>query len=345
VQFRMPSSQSVARTLEQLRLPNSRLTLGVAAAAAASVAAVAGASASGAPAVGATHPAGSASHVTAFQTHAPPAQHHAEPTVRIGSGMQLTAAQAPSPATTTGQSTAPQPATTTAAQAQPAAAPSAATSSPSSAAAPTVRIGAGMQLIAVPHASEETTASQDPATAAAPAQPAATPSQPAAPAAAPAAAAAPAPAPQPYTLYDSVTPSSLPASSQAVAVYANGSYAAQPSQVGKRGLTLWIDTNGSDPNADVLDVEPGDATPAQAAAWVQQKLDASPNSTAIVYTMRSDWGAVQAAIGQLAWWMPSHTKYWIADPTGVPHLVPGSQATQWYWGQNYDASLALPSFN
>ena len=131
----------------------------------------------------------------------------------------------------------------------------------------------------------------------------------------------------------------------AVAVYANGHYAAQPSQVGKRGLTLWIDTNGSDPHADVLDVEPGDATPTQAAAWVQQKLNASPNSTAIIYTMRSDWGAVQAAVSQLAWWMPSHTKYWIADPTGVPHIVPGSQATQWYWGQNYDISTALPSFN
>jgi len=214
-----------------------------------------------------------------------------------------------------------------------------------------VRIGAGMQLIAVPGATHAATAGHssaapNPTTAASPvpAQPAAAPAQ---PAAAPAAAAptAPAPPPQPYQLYDSVTPSSLPSSSMAVAVYANGHYAAQPSQVGKRGLTLWIDTNGSDPHADVLDVEPGDATPTQAAAWVQQKLNASPNSTAIIYTMRSDWGAVQAAVSQLAWWMPSHTKYWIADPTGVPHIVPGSQATQWYWGQNYDISTALPSFN
>ena len=169
----------------------------------------------------------------------------------------------------------------------------------------------------------------------------------------PAAAASPAsstpaptpqPAPQPYWIYDSVTPSTLPSSSQAVAVYANGSYAAAPSQVGKRGLVLWIDTQGTDPNANVLDVEPGDATPAQAATWVAQKLDASPNSVAIVYTMRSEWPAVQAAINALPWWMPSHTQYWIADPTGVPHIVPGSMATQWYWGQNYDISTALPGF-
>ena len=157
-------------------------------------------------------------------------------------------------------------------------------------------------------------------------------------------APAPQPAPQPYWIYDSVTPSSLPSSSQAVAVYANGSFAASPSQVGKRGLVLWIDTQGTDPNANVLDVEPGDATPAQAATWVAQKLDASPNSVAIVYTMRSEWSAVQAAINALPWWMPSHTQYWIADPTGVPHIVPGSMATQWYWGPNYDISTALPGF-
>jgi hypothetical protein len=155
---------------------------------------------------------------------------------------------------------------------------------------------------------------------------------------------APAPPPQPYTIYDSVTPSALPSSSQAVAVYADGNYAAAPSQVGHRGLVLWIDTSASDTHGDVLDVEPGDATPQQAATWVQQKLDASPNSTAIVYTMKSDWGAVQAAVNNLPWWMPSHTRYWIADPTGVPHLVPGSQATQWYWGQNYDMTMAAPNF-
>jgi hypothetical protein len=145
-------------------------------------------------------------------------------------------------------------------------------------------------------------------------------------------------------MYDSVSPSAIPSISQAVAVYANGRFAAQPSQVGQRGLVLWIDTQGSDTNANVLDVEPGDATPSQAAAWVAQKLDASPNSVAIVYTMRSEWPAVQADINALPWWMPSHTRYWIADPTGVPHIVPGSQATQWYWGQNYDISMAMPNF-
>jgi hypothetical protein len=274
--------------------------------ASASTTAGAASAAGAATTAGLAHTVATVNHVTAFGALTAPAQDGPVTTIRIGPGMQLLPVSAPSHATTVARpSPAPQHTTAAATPALAAVAPAPATVAPPPAAHPV--------------------ASTSPAPPAAPAPP-------------------PAP-PQPYQLYDSVTPSSIPASSQAVAVYANGGYAAAPGQVGHRGLTLWIDTNGSDPHADVLDVEPGDATPSQAATWVQQKLSASPNSTAIVYTMRSDWGAVQQAVGQLPWWMPSHTKYWIADPTGVPHIVPGSQATQWYWGQNYDISTALPSFN
>ncbi|MGB6455709.1 MAG: hypothetical protein WBH47_14630, partial [Streptosporangiaceae bacterium] len=148
---------------------------------------------------------------------------------------------------------------------------------------------------------------------------------------------------QPYQIYDSVTPSSIPAGQQA-AVYADGSYAASAGQVAGHANTLWIDTNGSDPRANALDVEPGDATPQQAGTWVAQKLTSTPNQVAIVYTMRSDWPAVQAAVGQLPTWMQSHVRWWIADPTGAPHMVPGANATQWYWGQNYDITMANPGF-
>jgi hypothetical protein len=176
------------------------------------------------------------------------------------------------------------------------------------------------------------------------AAPAAAPAQQKAPAVAPAAAApAPAPPAQPSTIYDSVTPSSIPAGAKA-AVYSDGTYAASPAQVAGHPNTLWIDTNGSNPKANVLDVEPGDATPQQAATWVQQKLTGTPNQTAIVYTYRAQWQATQQAISTLPQQMQSHVKWWIADPTGVPHIVPGSDATQWYWGQNYDQSLANPGF-
>jgi hypothetical protein len=178
--------------------------------------------------------------------------------------------------------------------------------------------------------------------------------KPAAPAHAKLAAAAPRPAAKPkaaqptgptkpYTMYDSVTPGAIPAS-QPAAVYADGAYAASSSEMSGHHSVLWIDTNGSDPNANVLDVEPGDATPAESAQWVQAHLSKQPHSTAIIYTMRSDWSAVQDAVGGLPSWEQSHVRYWIADPTGVPHVVPGSSATQWYWGSSYDMSTANPNF-
>jgi hypothetical protein len=147
----------------------------------------------------------------------------------------------------------------------------------------------------------------------------------------------------PYLIYDSVKPEKLP-HDKAAAVYANGNYAASSSQMRGRDSVLWIDTNGSDPGADVLDVEPGDATPYGAAQWVQHRLSSQPNSVAIVYTMRSQWQAVKDNVAHLPGWMQSKVRYWIADPTGVPHVVPGSNATQWYWGDSFDVTTANPDF-
>ena len=147
---------------------------------------------------------------------------------------------------------------------------------------------------------------------------------------------------KPYQIYDSVTPSSLP-SGKAAAVYANGAYAASASQVKHQKSVLWIDTNGSNPGANVLDVEPGDATPAGAAAWAQQHLVKHPDSVAIIYTMRSSWQDVKDHVAHLPKAQQDNVRYWIADPTGVKHIVPGSDATQWYWGSSIDISAANPS--
>jgi hypothetical protein len=175
-----------------------------------------------------------------------------------------------------------------------------------------------------------------------PSQAAPAPAQ-AAPVAAPAPPPAPAPPAQPTSIYDAVTPSAIPAGANA-AVYSNGAYAATPAQVAGHPSTLWIDTNGSNTKANALDVEPGDATPQQAAGWVSQKLTADPNDTAILYTFRAEWQPTQQAVSALPPQMQAHVKWWIADPTGTPHIVPGSDATQWYWGQSYDETLASPGF-
>jgi hypothetical protein len=170
----------------------------------------------------------------------------------------------------------------------------------------------------------------------APARPVA-PGKPAAPAKA-ARAAVPA---GPYRVYDSVTPSQIPAG-QKVATYADGGYAVNPANVASRGHVLWIDTNGSDPRAAALDVEPGDATPQMAAQWAWHKLHAAAGQVAIIYTMRSEWAATQAAVAGLPAPMQHQVRWWIADPTGVPHIVPGADATQWFWGHGYDITTARP---
>jgi hypothetical protein len=149
---------------------------------------------------------------------------------------------------------------------------------------------------------------------------------------------------RPYQMYDSVTPAAIPGG-KAIATYADGPYAATPAQLTGRGPVTWIDTNGTDPaGATVLDVEPGDATPQMAATWTARHLDAHPHGTAVIYTMLSDWPATKTAIATLPAWQQHNVRYWIADPTGTPHLVPGSSATQWYWGTSYDISTVTPGF-
>jgi hypothetical protein len=149
---------------------------------------------------------------------------------------------------------------------------------------------------------------------------------------------------KPYLIYDSVTPSSIPAH-QVAAAYATGKFAASASDMTGHDQVLWIDTTGYDSHANALDVEPGDATPSMAASWAWHRLHETPNALARIYTMRSEWPAVQAAVGHLPEKMQSQIRWWIADPTGVPHEVPGAAATQWYWGSHYDITTASPRFS
>jgi hypothetical protein len=182
------------------------------------------------------------------------------------------------------------------------------------------------------------------------AQPAAQPS--ASPAARPAATASPTASPsasptaapsKPYEFYDSVEPQTVPAGA-IVGTYSTGARPIPASAVAGRKQVLWIDTLATDPaGSGALDVEPGCATPSQVPGWVSGRLKAHPGQVAIVYMSLSEWPQVQADVAALPAWMRSRIRWWVADPTGVPHIVPGSQATQWYWGSTYDESMAEPS--
>jgi hypothetical protein len=168
---------------------------------------------------------------------------------------------------------------------------------------------------------------------AAPSEPSAAPSP---------APAQPAAAEQPIQIYDSAAPATIPAGVM-VATYATGKYAVPGAEMAGRA-TLWIDAWGTDPAASALDVEPGDATPSMVPAWVAQHLAMEPSNNARIYTFLDEWSAVQQAVSTLPSWMQARVRWWIADPTGVPHMVPGASATQWYWGPSYDISTAIPGF-
>ena len=150
---------------------------------------------------------------------------------------------------------------------------------------------------------------------------------------------------KPYEFYDSVEPQTVPAGA-IVGTYSTGARPVPASAVAGRKQVLWIDTLATDPaGSGALDVEPGCATPSQVPGWVSSRLRAHPRSVAIVYMSLSEWAQVKADVASLPAWMQSRIRWWVADPTGVPHLVPGSQATQWYWGSTYDESMAAPDFD
>lgn len=147
---------------------------------------------------------------------------------------------------------------------------------------------------------------------------------------------------QPIEIYDSAAPAAIPAGVM-VATYATGKFAVSGAAMAGRP-TLWIDAWGTDPAASALDVEPGDATPSMVPAWVTQHLALDPSANARIYTMLDEWPAVQQAVSTLPASVRARIRWWIADPTGVPHMVPGASATQWYWGPSYDISTADPGF-
>jgi hypothetical protein len=149
---------------------------------------------------------------------------------------------------------------------------------------------------------------------------------------------------KPYIFYDSLIPAAVPADKE-VATYADGARPVPPAAVaGRTGPVLWIDVTGGDPQAPILDVEPGNASPSVVASWVWRRLTAEPGSHAIIYTMIDEWPAAKAAVATLPVAMQAQVRWWIADPTGYAHVVPGSDATQWYWGRSYDISTANPDF-
>lgn len=99
----------------------------------------------------------------------------------------------------------------------------------------------------------------------------------------------------------------------------------------------------SDNQGDVLDVELGDATPAQAPDWLRRRRAAGAWPT--LYVNLSNWSAAASAVAAAGLEQPP---YWVAYyptvlPSGVPSIpsdwaVKGVVAWQYLNTKNYDAS-------
>jgi hypothetical protein len=144
--------------------------------------------------------------------------------------------------------------------------------------------------------------------------------------------------------YDSA-PGIFPPDATSVALYANGLYVWTRPLAHTWAKVLWIDVNGTAPDqASILDVETGDATPGHVPGWCTARLDAVPDSLLRLYCNLETWPAVRAQVRTMPDDTRARVRYWIASPTGIQHLVPGSAATQWDWGEDWDISSYGPAW-
>ncbi|HEU5428066.1 MAG TPA: hypothetical protein VFU74_14395 [Actinocrinis sp.] len=140
------------------------------------------------------------------------------------------------------------------------------------------------------------------------------------------------------TMYDGVDASRLPTNAQLVAGYVDGLYvwsaadwARFPHSVKVR-IAVFSSTN----DGEVLDVEPGNATPAESVDWVLRRRGAGVDPT--VYMNTSTWPTVRSAFGARG---VAEPHYWIAQYDGVASLPAGAVAKQYYNNDQagYDLSV------
>jgi len=140
------------------------------------------------------------------------------------------------------------------------------------------------------------------------------------------------------SMYDGVDASRLPAGAQLVAGYVDGLYAWSdadwarfPNSVKVR-IACFADTD----DGEVLDVEPGNATPAESVDWVLMRRRAGADPT--VYMNTSTWPTVRSAFAARN---VAEPHYWVAQYDGVATLPAGAHAKQYYNNDQagYDLSV------
>lgn len=151
------------------------------------------------------------------------------------------------------------------------------------------------------------------------------------------------------TMYDSVDVNAVPSGAKAIAGYVGGFWPTYSGLVARfpNALHLSIAVNASE-DADILDVENGDATPSQVPVWVRRQLARGLKRPG-VYASLSAWPEIDQVMRSVGM-DPQSIKRWAAQWTGVAHIPAGFLACQWTDhgpnGENIDISLAdLAMFN
>lgn len=127
-------------------------------------------------------------------------------------------------------------------------------------------------------------------------------------------------------MYDSTHPEAIPLTARMVAGYVDGLYAWLPAAWARFPnavhvrIAVFPSTNGG----QVLDVEQGDATPAQAPGWVRMRRAAGVDPS--VYCNTSTWPAVQAEFARQGVAQPH---YWVAHYGAGPNIPAGAIAVQY----------------
>jgi hypothetical protein len=140
------------------------------------------------------------------------------------------------------------------------------------------------------------------------------------------------------TMYDGVTATRLPVSAAVVGGYVDGQYAWSAADWARfpRSVKVRIAVFPSTNDGHVLDVEPGDATPAQSVDWVLMRRRAGVDPT--VYMNTSTWQTVRSAFAVRG---VAEPHYWVAAYDDNAVIPAGAIGKQYYNNDTlgYDLSV------
>lgn len=146
-------------------------------------------------------------------------------------------------------------------------------------------------------------------------------------------------------MYDAINAKAIPTTADLIAGYVDGpisKWADSDWALFPNAIKVQICTWGPRHHGNCLDVETGDSVPSDIPDWADDALKRGVSSP-IVYCGMWTWPECKKYAGSRP------VQWWIANPTNIPHILPGSDATQWGWsasvtGGDYDLSLCVPEF-